>query len=106
MDSEVVLRGEGRTRDISEAGAFILSSKCPPTGAKIGFRIFLPDLPGAEHRTRLEGDGQVLRVEQVPERKGCSGFAILTQHMLMGVNTEINQRGENGHSEPQLSRTV
>ncbi len=106
VDSGIVMRGEGRTRDISEAGAFVLTSTFPPNGTNIGFKIFLPELAGSEHRARVEGDGQVLRVEQALERKGCGGFAILTQHMLLGVNTEIYERGESGDHKPQLSRTV
>src|SRR2546430_5432235 len=52
-DSGSEKRGEGRTRDISETGAFVLSRTCPPAGAEISFNIFLPLLPDFEPKTRV-----------------------------------------------------
>ena len=99
-DSGIDKQGEGRTHDISEMGAFVLANTCPAAGAQIGFKIFLPLLPGFEHKTRMEAVGQVLRVEQAG---GRSGFAILTRHMLLRVNNDIYGRRESGASESQLN---
>src|SRR5437899_8831090 len=79
-DSGIAKRGEGRTHDISEVGAFVLSSICPPVGTEISFTFFLPVLPGFEPKTRVEAVGRVLRVEQARGLEGREGFAILSRH--------------------------
>ena len=98
-----VRRCQGRTRDISEDGAFVFSSTCPPRGIQIGFKVFLPVLPGMERDARMEADGQVVRVEQARGREEREGFAILTQHVVLRVSNEIDDRRERGGSEAQLS---
>ena len=85
-DSGIEKRAEGCTHDISEVGAFVLSSMCPPVGTEISFNIFLPLLPGFEPKTRVEAVGRVLRVEQARGIEGRGGFAILSQHALLRVN--------------------
>ncbi len=85
-DSGIEKRGEGRTHDISEVGAFVLSRICPPVGTEISFKIFLPVLPGFEPKTRVEAVGRVLRVEQARGLEGREGFAILSRHTLFRVN--------------------
>lgn len=99
VENGIVVRGEGRTRDISEAGAFVFAGTCPAPGVEIGFKIFLPMIPGIQHRTRVEADGQVLRVEP-PAKEGCGGFVILTQHTLLRVNSGVYERGEVGITSP------
>jgi hypothetical protein len=99
LDSGVVKRSEGRTRDISEKGAFVVASMCPPQGIQIGFKVFLPALSGFERRTRVEADGHVLRVERAQGHEECEGFAILIEHMLMRVNNDIFERGESVNSD-------
>lgn len=91
VESGITKRGEGRTRDISERGAFVLASACPAPGIHTGLKIFLPPLPGSEQKTTLEAEGQVLRVEQQPQ-----GFAILAQHITLRFNTRIHEQGEYG----------
>ena len=101
VDSGVVKRSEGRTRDVSESGAFVFASKCPPLGIQVGFKVFLPVVPGFEHKTRVEADGQVLRVEQARGREELEGFAILTEHVTLRVSNEIYDRGENALDDSQ-----
>lgn len=101
-DSGVVKRSEGRTRDLSETGAFVLANSCPPEGIQLGFKVFLPALSGFERKTRLEADGCVLRVEQTPGRQACDGFAILIEHILLRVNNDIFEIGEGGGNDSQL----
>ena len=103
MDRGTVRQSEGRTRDISEDGAFVFASTCPPRGIQIGFKVFLPVLPGIERKTRMEADGQVVRVEQARGSEECEGFAVLTQHMVLRVNNETYERGPRGSDGPQLS---
>jgi PilZ domain len=85
-DSGIEKQGEGRTHDISEVGAFVLSSICPPLGTEINFNIFLPVLPGFEPKTRVEAVGRVLRIEQSRGIEGRDGFAILSRHTLLRVS--------------------
>jgi hypothetical protein len=85
-DSGIEKRGEGRTHDISEVGAFVLSGICPPVGTEISFDIFLPALPSFEPKTRVEAVGRVLRVEQARGLEGRDGFAISSRHTLLRVN--------------------
>lgn len=94
LDSGVVKRSEGRTRDLSETGAFVLAGTCPPEGIQIGFKVFLPALSGFERKTRVEADGCVLRVERTRGREECDGFAILIEHILLRVNNDVFERGE------------
>lgn len=104
VDNGVVRRCEGRTRDISEAGAFVYATTCPVPGSEIGFKIFLPIVPGFEHKTRVEADGKVLRVEQAQVRRGCTGFAILTRHTLLRANSDVYDQGAAEDYETKLSR--
>jgi len=89
---------EGHTRDMSESGAFVFASTWPPPGTQIGFKVFLPVLPGTESKARVEAVGQVLRVEQ-----GRGGFAILTRHTLMRVSNNIDKREESDKNQSQLN---
>ena len=86
-DGGIEKKCEGHTRDISERGAFVLATSCPPPGTQIGFEVFLPVAPGFQPRTRVEAMGQVQRVEQ-----DRGGFAILTRHTLLRVNTNVDDR--------------
>lgn len=99
VDSGVTKRSEGRTRDISEKGAFVLASICPPQGIQVGFNFFLPPLYGFEHRTRVEANGHVLRVEQAHGCEECEGFAILIEHILLLANNDVPERGESCDNE-------
>lgn len=103
MERGTVRQSEGRTRDISEDGAFVFARTCPPRGIQIGFKVFLPVLPGIERKTRMEADGQVVRVEQARGREECEGFAVLTQHMVLRVNNETYERAPRRGDGPQLS---
>jgi hypothetical protein len=97
-DSGLDKRSAGRTRDISEMGAFVLASSCPPAGTQIGFEVVLPMLPGFEPRTRVEGAGKVLRVERASRPLGLEGFAILTRHTLLRVSSDMHKPAEDGTS--------
>jgi hypothetical protein len=85
-DRGIQRQGEGRTHDISEVGAFVLSSICPPVGTEISFNIFLPALLGSEPKTSVGAVGRVLRVEHARGVEGRDGFAILARHAPVGVN--------------------
>lgn len=68
--------GEGRSRDVSEHGAFVLASLCPPVGANVVLKIALEGIPNGIGSLPVELKGEVLRVEQPPTETEDSGFAI------------------------------
>jgi hypothetical protein len=78
-------RNEGRTYDISDNGAFILSSACPPAQAQVNLEISIPAVSGAS-KVLMEVKGRVLRVEQARGGEGRSGFAVLSSQAILYQN--------------------
>jgi hypothetical protein len=68
---------EGLSRDLSDRGAFVFATVCPPVGTNVGFRISLEDLPDVIGTFPIEVEGKVLRVERPATGKGSCGFAVL-----------------------------
>jgi hypothetical protein len=70
--------GEGRSRDVSEHGAFVFASCCPPVGTSLTLKIDLEGIPDEMGRLPVEVEGEVLRVEQCPAERGMltGGFAV------------------------------
>src|SRR5258708_20299810 len=77
-DSVIEKLGEGRTHDISETGAFVLSRMCPPVGAEISFNIFLPLLPDFQPKTRVEAAVRVVLVEPALAFERLDGLLIMS----------------------------
>jgi hypothetical protein len=71
-------QGEGRSRDVSEHGAFVFAPNCPPVGSSVVLKIDLEGIPDDIGRLPVEVEGEVLRVEQCPAERGMltGGFAI------------------------------
>jgi PilZ domain-containing protein len=71
-------QGEGRSRDVSEHGAFVFASSCPPVGASVVLKIDLEGIPDEIGRLPVEVEGEVLRAEQCPAERGMltRGFAV------------------------------
>jgi hypothetical protein len=81
------LLGEGVTRDISLAGAFIFTRTCPPVGATLELDIFLSPGPGGEGKSvRIKTEARVIRVEHL----SAEGFAAVSQDftLLFDGNTK------------------
>jgi hypothetical protein len=81
------LLGEGVTRDISLAGAFIFTRTCPPVGARLDLDIFLSPAPGSAGRTvRIKTEAKVIRVEH---SGAAEGFAAVSHDftLLFDSNT-------------------
>jgi hypothetical protein len=68
--------GEGRSRDLSEHGAFVISTFCPPVGAKVMLKIAGEGSANEIGVLPVELKGEVLRVEQPPSETGNGGFAV------------------------------
>jgi hypothetical protein len=72
------LQGEGRSRDVSEHGAFVFAPNCPPVGTSVVLTIDLEGIPDEIGQLPVEVEGEVLRVEESPAERGMltGGFAI------------------------------
>ena len=70
--------GEGRSRDVSEHGAFVFAPVCPPVGTSVALTIDLEGIPDEFGPLPVRVAGEVLRVEQSPAERGMitNGFAI------------------------------
>jgi hypothetical protein len=69
-------RGEGRSRDVSEHGAFVFAPICPPVGASVMLMMALEGVPDGIGPLPVEIEGMVLRIEQSPAGADTGGFAI------------------------------
>lgn len=56
--SGIVKRGEGRTRDISEKGAFVLASTCPQKGSLLVSSFSFPRSPDRNRNQRWKRKGR------------------------------------------------
>jgi hypothetical protein len=68
------LRGEGTTREISVAGAFIFTRTCPPVGATVELEVFLSSVP--TKAVQIKTIAKVIRVEHSEK---VEGFAAVSQ---------------------------
>jgi hypothetical protein len=80
----------GVTRDISVAGAYILSTNPPPVETNVKLRAFLPPVKGASQSLRIHGQGLVVRVEPLHDRETREGFAVAGQHFVLR-RTEVKR---------------
>lgn len=93
LDSGVVKRSEGRTRDISETGAFVLAADAPLRGSRLASKSFFQrsrDL-NAKQGWKQMGRSCVLNGHEVAE---SDGLAILIGHILLRVNNDVFKRVE------------
>jgi hypothetical protein len=75
------LSGEGVTRDISVAGAFIFTRMCPPVGATLDLEIFLTSSSGGRGRTvQITTEARVIRVEH---SGNAEGFAAVSRDFTL-----------------------
>jgi hypothetical protein len=93
------LEREGVTRDISESGAFIVTTSCPPALASVRVELFLPPLHGTVATLRLRAEMRVIRIEQAPPGDQQSGFAV--EGPGFSISRGINLDGESESSLPR-----
>lgn len=74
---------KGRTKNISEGGAFIYSRVLPPLGAAVELKMQLPVSQSGVVSSRLEMQGEVFRVETPSGRESQWGFAIYATKTVM-----------------------
>jgi PilZ domain len=75
------LLGEGVTRDVSVAGAFIFTRTCPPVGVTVELEIFLSPATGKSGRkVQIKTEARVIRVEHA---NNAEGFAAVSQDFTL-----------------------
>jgi len=73
----------GHSRDISEVGAYVRARACPPVGSLIHLVIKFPSPPNADHSSRLEMDGRVVRTELLFTSRSNWGFAVASAPAIL-----------------------
>jgi hypothetical protein len=72
-----VREGEGRSRNISERGAFVIAKKYPPRGASLELKLFLPRIPITPTVVTVIMNATVVRSEErASGSQDESGFAV------------------------------
>jgi len=71
-------QGEGSTRDMSVAGAFVFSATCPPPNAVVQMEVLLPLSDGGS-KALMKADMTVLRVEHDIDGNRRSGFSAVSK---------------------------
>lgn len=78
-ESGLQRRARGLTRDISEAGAYVVSSQCPPKGefVQLTFKLLkLHEQQTPRKREHLEMGGEVVRIDFADVVGAAVGFAV------------------------------
>jgi hypothetical protein len=81
--SSTLGEGDGRSRDISQGGAFVLTNALPPVGASIDLTIQLPAWQVGAAALRMEMTGEVVRVDVPPGLEQKWGFAVCSLKTLL-----------------------
>ena len=78
--------GEGLTRDISLAGAFIFTLTCPPVGATVQLDVLLSPTTSAPGKSvRIKAEAKVVRVEH---SDALEGFAAVSQDFTLSFESK------------------
>jgi hypothetical protein len=84
-------QGEGVSRDLSVAGAFVLTATCPPPNAVVQMEVFLP-LPEGAPKALMKADMTVMRVEHDLVGNKRSGFSVVGKGFSLRTFSERASR--------------
>jgi PilZ domain len=84
---------EGQTYDISDKGAFVFSSVCPPPLTKVVLKISIPAVLDSS-RVLMEVEGRVLRVEESGGKDRRNGFAVLSSQAILHQNAREHREAD------------
>lgn len=84
-------QGEGVTRDLSVAGAYVVTATCPPPNAVVQVEVFLPLSEGGM-RAMMKADMVVLRVEHEVAGNNRSGFSVVGKGFSLQTTSEWASR--------------
>jgi hypothetical protein len=87
----VHLHGEGVTRDMSVAGAFVLTATSPPPKASVQMEVLLPLSDGVS-KALIKANMQVLRVEHDIAGSKRSGFSAFGKRFSLRTFSERASR--------------
>jgi hypothetical protein len=99
-------QGEGVTRDMSVAGAFVLTATCPPPNAVVQLEVFLPLSDGVS-KALMKADMTVVRVEHDISGNKRSGFSVVGKGFSLHTFSERASRLVDGlikESEETMER--
>ena len=80
-------QAEGVTRDMSVAGAFVITSTCPPPNSMIQMEVVFPISDGAP-KPLMKANMMVLRVESDIAGKKRSGFSAVSKGFSLSTVSE------------------
>ena len=86
--------GQGVTRDINTSGIYVLTDAVPPIGARLQMEIVLPKMADASPGMHLQGEGIVLRCDNMDASK--RGFAASAQFYPDATNAVLSQLKTSG----------
>jgi hypothetical protein len=75
--------GIGLTRDLSVSGAFVFTTSPPPLEANVKLKAYLPPGSSAAPPLRIQGQGQVVRVEPAHNGEAHGGFAVAGERFVV-----------------------
>jgi hypothetical protein len=78
-EERIVRHGEGRTRNISDKGAFVDAGICPTIGSSVELHFSLPALSDKARKMHVQYTGETLRLEGKGQGVLYSGFAITSR---------------------------
>lgn len=87
--------GEGVTRDMSVAGAYVMTATCPPPKAVVQMEVFL-QLPFGGSKALMKADMMVLRVEHDTAGDKRSGFSAVCKGFSLHTFSERASRVVDG----------
>ena len=98
-DAEGISRqGQGRTRNISEKGAFVDASMLPAIGSSVELHFSLPALSDSGRKMHVQHKGEILRLGGAEQGEHGDGFAIKSRQAVWryedGSNFDRSEKQE------------
>jgi hypothetical protein len=84
----IVRQGGGRTRNISEKGAFVDAPVCPPIYSSVELHFSLPALPDSNRGMNVQHTGETIRLEATEQGEQSWGFAISSREVVWRYEDE------------------
>jgi hypothetical protein len=78
----IVRQGGGRTRNISEKGAFVDATVCPPINSSVELHFSLPALSDSSRGMHVQHTGETIRLEATEQGEQSRGFAISSREVV------------------------
>jgi hypothetical protein len=80
--------GQGKTRDISLLGIFVITDACPSAGSGVRLNVLLRSGTG-DSNIVLRATATVVRVESPEDSDGVRGFAAMTENYVLETSPVI-----------------